>query len=474
MSNRRDYYFRQRVTESELDDGFTQLEKADQNLALDLGLTGVLAGAVVSPHAGNLTVDVSGPGSILDQLGQRIFFATTQNVNVAQDQNGVTTNVATAGNTKIVSVFVMFDRALSDPRIDGNSLTVFFKRDESFKFIVVQGGEALSPLLPPAPPNTILLADITRRFNQTSLVATDISVNRRQDAIVFAGNPASIRCGRPIDAVSQLLTALNTHINNATNAHAASAISAITQSNFTGNNVQAQLTSINSKAAFTAFGNTFTAGQTFNGLSGDANAALATTSGFTTRKLLWDIFASTSTGNFRLYASTNGFEITVNARWSGSQWVKDNTETVMASTKFQITPGGFDLRSDSAPYTSPFNDVDAAWTNRLFVGGNGVQTFNNGGNWISPGQTTSYAAWQGQSPPTGLVVGSGASFRKIFASTPSSCTAAFVTPTSSSLLNVPTSPVPSCTNNTTDGTFVSVTATTANANTRFCAIVTAT
>ena len=71
---------------SELDDGFAELEKADQNLAADLGFVGVLVNTAVSQHAPvpDLTVDVSGPGAILDQLGQRIFFSALQNVNVAK------------------------------------------------------------------------------------------------------------------------------------------------------------------------------------------------------------------------------------------------------------------------------------------------------------------------------------------------------------------------------------------------------
>ena len=36
MADRLDYYFRQRVTEAELDLGFELLEKADRNLAADI------------------------------------------------------------------------------------------------------------------------------------------------------------------------------------------------------------------------------------------------------------------------------------------------------------------------------------------------------------------------------------------------------------------------------------------------------
>jgi hypothetical protein len=228
MSNRLDYYFRQRVTEAELDMGFAELEQADQNLAADLGFTGVLANAVVSQHAPvpDLTVDVSGPGSILDQLGHRIFFSALQNVSVAQDDNGVSTAVSTAGKEKIVSVLVKFDRSLSDPRVDGNSLTVFFRRDESFKFVVVQGAEAAAggAIPPPLQPDAILLADITRTFNQSQILMTNISTGRRQDAIVLTGSPRSLRRGRTIEGLADLLGFINAHANGTGNRHLAAAI----------------------------------------------------------------------------------------------------------------------------------------------------------------------------------------------------------------------------------------------------------
>jgi hypothetical protein len=45
MSARKNFFFRQRVTEAELDSAFDDLEQADHNLAGDLGFTGVLANA---------------------------------------------------------------------------------------------------------------------------------------------------------------------------------------------------------------------------------------------------------------------------------------------------------------------------------------------------------------------------------------------------------------------------------------------
>jgi len=43
MSDRLDFFFRQRVTEAELDLAFELLEKADRDLAADLGIFGIIS-----------------------------------------------------------------------------------------------------------------------------------------------------------------------------------------------------------------------------------------------------------------------------------------------------------------------------------------------------------------------------------------------------------------------------------------------
>jgi hypothetical protein len=60
VADRVDFYFRQRVTEAELDLAFELLEKADHNLASDLGVFGVIAGAIPTQHAPlpDLTLDL--------------------------------------------------------------------------------------------------------------------------------------------------------------------------------------------------------------------------------------------------------------------------------------------------------------------------------------------------------------------------------------------------------------------------------
>ncbi len=236
MANRLNYYFRQKVTEAELDLGFTYLEEADRDFVTDHALIGVVNGMVVTERGAgaNLSVDVSA-GRAYDKNGARISFGTTQNVDVSVDEGSASTAVVGVGNSKIISVFAKFVRNLTDPRTDGNSLTVYFDEAESFQFVVRQGAEALSPAPPPLDGTFILLADITRAFGQTTIVNANIDTavgSRREDMLVRTGATFNLRRGRIKDAFSDVLDYLNTndanlstHLNDATDAHDATAIS---------------------------------------------------------------------------------------------------------------------------------------------------------------------------------------------------------------------------------------------------------
>lgn len=217
------YFFRQRVTSSELNLGFTNSEEADKSIAVDNGLVGVLSGiAVTAQSSPNATVQV-GQGVVYDPDGLRINIPSTQTVNTAVDFNAVTTAVATPGNQKYVSVFILFDRADSDPRVDGNSQTVYFVNAGTFFFKVVQGTEApTGTALPPSlDADAILLADILLSFGSTTVTNGIISTTRRQDAFVAAGSPRAIRRGKALDAIADLNTNYNNHVTGAADLHPA-------------------------------------------------------------------------------------------------------------------------------------------------------------------------------------------------------------------------------------------------------------
>ncbi|MCP3104245.1 hypothetical protein LZ198_35820 [Myxococcus sp. K15C18031901] len=199
MSNRLDFFFRQRVTEAELDLAFSQLEQSDRNLASDLGVHGVISGAVPAPHSpvANLSVDLTAPGRAYDNLGQRIFFGTGQTVDCAVDLSGIPTDVSTSGSERWLGLFLRFTRLLSEPRTDGNSQQVYFRRDESFELVVRQApegpvGQAPKPALQP---DELLLCDVRRRPGQTQILAADLDTSRRQAFIFARGSSVAVESG---------------------------------------------------------------------------------------------------------------------------------------------------------------------------------------------------------------------------------------------------------------------------------------
>jgi hypothetical protein len=235
VADRVDYYFRQRVTEAELDLGFELLERADRNLAADIGVYGVVAGAVPTQHApiADLTIDLTAPARAYDRLGQRIFFGSGQTVNLAVDSTGIPTDVSTVGQERWVGVFLRFHRLLSDPRTDGNSQQVFFRRDESFELVVRQGPQAATGSAPKVPlvDGELLLCDVRRAAGQTQILDIDIDLSRRQAFLFAQGSAVGVVAGlwkaitktatsvqAALDAVDALLFG---HFGATANRHAA-------------------------------------------------------------------------------------------------------------------------------------------------------------------------------------------------------------------------------------------------------------
>jgi hypothetical protein len=238
MAHRTEYYFRQRVTEAELDLGFALLEQADRDLAADLNIYGIIAGAGPAPHlpVPDLTVDLTAPARAYDHLGQRMFFGTGQTVDCAVDLVGIPTDVATAGNERWLGIFLRFKRLLSDPRTDGNSQQVFFRRDESFELVVRQAPEGAIGVAPkPAlQADELLLCDVRRRPGQTQILVADLDTSRRQAFIFAQGISVAVTTGtwsilQPLAATVQAAldetdAELRDHFTAVARRHAATAI----------------------------------------------------------------------------------------------------------------------------------------------------------------------------------------------------------------------------------------------------------
>lgn len=185
---RKFFYFKQPVAYGELNAAFDGVENALDALVVDYGINGLITGMQVLQHgAGDLTVNVNA-GVAYDSNGKRIALAVLQNLNCAVDYLNVNTAVSGGGNTKVLSVFAVFERTLSDARTDGLGNTVYFEQAESFALEVHQGTEAVSPSPVALIPGKVLLADITIGHTTTTILTGAISFTRTQ----YYGNPAPV------------------------------------------------------------------------------------------------------------------------------------------------------------------------------------------------------------------------------------------------------------------------------------------
>src|SRR5690606_18471601 len=115
-----------------------------------------ISGAVPAPHSPvpDLSIDLTAPARAYDNLGQRIFYGTAQTIDCAVDYSGIPTDVPSADQERWLGVFLRFERLLADPRTDGNSQQIFFRRDESFEIRVRQapvGPAGAAPKVPLQP-----------------------------------------------------------------------------------------------------------------------------------------------------------------------------------------------------------------------------------------------------------------------------------------------------------------------------------
>ena len=255
MSNRTDFPFRQILTAADLDLAFANAEAADRDLSADNALAtvdlsqtdgGVVAGLVPTVLGGlTLTIPV---GTAYDNLGRRIRVAAPLTLDISQSgttaigaaglPTGGASTAPIAPNERWLSVFIQFDRLLTDPRIDGAGATVFFNSAESFRFYVTQTADLALPLLegtrPPMEPGRVHLCDLRRDLAGIvagSLIATTevaTILPRRQDWFVrqaagipivraSTGVPAGgrgIRASSIRSALDFLLGYYNDHVRN--------------------------------------------------------------------------------------------------------------------------------------------------------------------------------------------------------------------------------------------------------------------
>jgi len=241
------FYYLQRVLESELDLVETNTSTALKKARQDLGIVGMHDGGVVTQNAPpDLSVLVSGPALGTDPDGERLYWAAAQTVDCTQDHLGAPTTVVGAGNERWISVIAEYDQTLALPVTDGNGVTVYTRVYDSFNLYVTMATEQAfgANVKPALPSDGVLLADIRLVFGGVQILAADINIvaagitNRRQDLVRYAGTSIpTADYGNLVDAVLALfgyVDALSTGVGvvfAATGAwRDASAIAAVTVS----------------------------------------------------------------------------------------------------------------------------------------------------------------------------------------------------------------------------------------------------
>jgi hypothetical protein len=195
MADRKDYFYGQIVQQNEMDAADDALESADQNFAVDAGLAAVS----VHPNKGGIMtgLEASNPsgvdvriesGAAYDDQGRRLYINSYKTVTLSATGNteaaaggtptGGASTATSVGMKRWVSLFLVYDRDLKDPRTDDTGNQVFFERDESYHFHVSMGSQSANPTsYPPLQTGKLLLGD----FRVTdSGVIDEISLDRRQ------------------------------------------------------------------------------------------------------------------------------------------------------------------------------------------------------------------------------------------------------------------------------------------------------
>jgi len=189
-----DWFYRQRVTEGEMDAAFGAAQTALMTLRATqakgvwlgdwFGEPPLAAPEVPGPNAPeDMTIDVPGPLRAWDVDGNFLYDPSLViNIDCSEDYQGTPTAVLLNVNEKYIAVCAAFDWVLSDPRVDGNGDTVYYQRDPGVVYEVYQGAEALIgfAVKPSVPTDRVVLCDVLLHWNDLTIAAGDIEFDRTQ------------------------------------------------------------------------------------------------------------------------------------------------------------------------------------------------------------------------------------------------------------------------------------------------------
>lgn len=171
--NRFNWYYRQKVSEAEMDELQDNIEQAIRNAITDVYSVGWVSGANLQPQSG-MTVRITA-GTGYDENGDRVSFGSAQSIDLSSYRPSSSNREAWC------LIAARFKRELSDPRTDGHGNTVYFRENESFEIVVRKGAEAEigNATKPEKQAGDIIIGYVRVRNGQSSIEASDISTEEK-------------------------------------------------------------------------------------------------------------------------------------------------------------------------------------------------------------------------------------------------------------------------------------------------------
>lgn len=171
--DRKNFFYRQLVTEAEIDAAFTDVDNGFKNLLVDQGLSGVLSGFTPSsPSVSPYQVTLSSGIAYSKTLGRRLNYAGGV-VSLATDELSNPVTLPSIGNMQVISLFLEPAYTETDPRTDGYGIPVNFIKTETLTIKVAVSAYSSIPTVPPLTAlrsDQILVADVvTYRENSGTL-----------------------------------------------------------------------------------------------------------------------------------------------------------------------------------------------------------------------------------------------------------------------------------------------------------------
>jgi hypothetical protein len=210
----RDWYFKQIVSQGEMDQAFEWAEDADHEMMTDVDLIGIHSGGDTSEKSPtpDLSVNVSSIKGH-DSEGKRLSIETpSSNIPLDVDEYGTSTEVTTPAEERYISLFVRYKRDPQSPAVDGNGLTVYTIQQEDAEYFVRQGASSGSATPPALLSDALLLCDIKRVFGQTTIQDANIELTRRQDWMRLTGTSISeLNGGTPKEVIEELFSYVDAH-----------------------------------------------------------------------------------------------------------------------------------------------------------------------------------------------------------------------------------------------------------------------